>query len=40
MADADSKIDGDTNQDDLFSSLDPETLAPELKKIYKDMQAD
>jgi hypothetical protein len=28
------------NKDELFSSLDPETLAPELKQIYKGMQAD
>ena len=30
----------DEQAEDMFSSIDPETLAPELKQIYKGMQAD
>lgn len=41
MADLDGIVDDKTeHKDELFSSIDPETLAPELKQIYKGMQGD
>jgi len=41
MAELEEQTDEQTiNKDELFSSIDPETLAPELKQIYKGMQAD
>jgi len=41
MAELDgTKNDETENLKDLFSAIDPETLAPELKQIYKGMQAD
>jgi len=40
MADNNGTSGDNTSQDDLFSSIDPETLAPELKQLFKGMQAD
>ena len=40
MTESTETQDDKTTKDELFSSIDPETLAPELKQIYKGMQGD